>query len=155
VVVTASNSAGSGQARSAQVGPVLAAGPTKGQVRSALDQILSPHGRVAKIGMLLKKGGYTFSFKAPSAGKLVLEWYYVPKGAHITKKVKSKPKAVLVASASVVLHRVEKAKVRLKLTGKGRSLLKHAKREKLTTKATFTPVGEPKTTTTKTITVKN
>jgi hypothetical protein len=115
--------------------------------------VLSPSGKLAKIGKLLSLGGYTVAFRAPSAGKLVIDWYYVPKGARIARK--AKPKAVLVAAASVVFHKPGKTKVKIKLTGKGRGLLKHAKREKLTVKASFTPTGKTKTTSTKTITIKH
>jgi hypothetical protein len=83
VLVTASNSAGSAQATSSEIGPIPAAGPTPGQVRAALLKALDPSGNGAKIEMLLKHGGYVFSFTAPGAGRLVISWYYAPRGARL------------------------------------------------------------------------
>jgi hypothetical protein len=36
--------------------------------------VLSPSGKLSKIGKLLSLGGYTVAFGAPSAGKLVIDW---------------------------------------------------------------------------------
>ena len=80
-------------------------------------------------------GGYTFSFTAPSAGHLMISWYYVPKGAHLAKAKKPE----LVAAAGATFHHAGKAHVKLTLTGKGRKLLRGAKHLKLTTKARFAP----------------
>jgi hypothetical protein len=129
---------------------VLPAVPTVAQVKAALSRVLTPRGKAAMIGRLLKHGGYSFSFTAPSAGRLVIRWYLVRKGAHVAKA----KKPVLVASANVVLHKAGKATIKVSLTGKGRKLLKHAKRIKLIAKATFTPAGGTATSTTKTITLK-
>lgn len=152
VLVTATNSAGSGQASSSQVGPVVAAGPTTGQVKAALAQSLIVSGKTARIAQLLKHGGYLVSFTAPSPGHLVIRWYFVPKGAHLAK---AKQKPVLVATASVTFHQAGKAKLKITLTGKGRKLLKTAKHLKLTEKGSFTPAGGTTTSTTKTFTLKH
>ena len=151
VVVTATNSAGSGQAISSQVGPVVAAGPTTGQIKAALAQSLAVSGKTARIAQLLKHGGYTGSFTAPSPGHLVISWYFVPKGAPL---VKAKQKPVLVATASVTFHQAGKAKLKITLTRKGRKLLKGAGHLKLTEKGSFTPAGGTMTSTTKTFTLK-
>ena len=128
----------------------VSAVPTMAQVKAALRSVLKPRGKAAKIGRLLKHGGYSFSFTAPSAGRLVIRWYLVRKGAHVA----TAKKPVLVASASVVFQKAGKATIKVSLTGKGRKLLKHAKRIKLIAKATFTPAGGRATSTTKTITLK-
>ena len=120
------------------------------KIKAALSSVLKPRGKAAKIGRLLKHGGYSFSFTAPSAGRLVIDWYLVPNGAHVAKA----KKPVLVASANVVVHKAGKATIKVSLTGKGRKLLKNAKRVKLTVTATFTPAGGTATSTTKTITLK-
>ncbi len=128
------------------LGPVIL---TAAQVRAALLRVLKPHGKAARIGHLLRDGGYSFSFTAPSAGRLVIGWYRVPKGAHIARA----KKPVLVASGSAVFHKAEKGTIKVSLTHKGRKLLKHATRVKLTAKATFTPAGGPGTSATKIITL--
>ncbi len=150
VLVTASNSAGSAQSASGEVGPVVAAGPTSGQVRAALLKVLGPSGKGARIGQLLKHGSYSCSFTAPSGGRLVISWYSVPKGTHITKA----KKPVLVASSSVVFHKTGRANIKIALTAKGRKLLKGAKHLTLTAKGTFAPTGQAATSTTKTFTLK-
>jgi hypothetical protein len=135
---------------STAAGPVVSVGPSVAQVKAALSSVLKPRGKAAKIGRLLRNGGYSFSFAAPSAGRLVIDWYLVANGTHGAKA----KKPVLVASASVVFHNAVKATIKVSLTGKGRKLLKNAKRVKLTAKATFTPAGGTPTTTTTTITLK-
>ena len=152
MVVTASNGAGSAQAASGEVGPVLAAGPTSGQVQAALLNVLGPSGKGAKIGQLRKHGSYSFLFTAPSAGHLVISWYMVPKGAHVTKA--KKPKPVLVATLSVVFYNTDRRRIKIALTARGRTLLKRVKHVTLTAKGTFTPAGEAATSTTKTFTLK-
>ncbi len=138
VVVTASNGIGSAEADSSEVGPVVPAGPTSGQVRAALLNVLGPSGKGATIGQLLKHGSYAFSFTAPGAGRLVISWYSVPKGARIAKA----KKPVLVASSRVVLHKTGRANIKIVLTAIGRKLLKRVKHLTLTAKGTFTPTGQ-------------
>ncbi len=153
VVVTAHNPAGSVQAISSMVGPVTAAaplGPTSAETRAALLAILGAHGKNAGIKSLLKHGGYSVTFAAPSAGSLVISWYEVPKGARLAKS----KKPVLVASAHATFQNAGKATVKIKLTGKGRSLLKHSKHLKLTAKSSFTPSGGSSTSATKSFSIK-
>lgn len=138
VVVAASNSAGSGVAASGQVGPVLAAPPTAAQIKALLLKQIAPKGKAARIGAILKAGGYSLSFKALTAGKARVAWYLVPAGAHLAAA-----KPVLVASGRVTFAAAGTRKLKIKLTTKGKRLLKHAKRLKLTGKGTFTPTGTP------------
>ena len=144
VVVTASNSAGTAQAAANQVGPVIPAGPTVAQVRAALTKALSASSQRVKIASLLRSGGYTISFNPPGAGRLVIAWYFVPKGASLPggkprsgKKPTAKP--VLVAIARLTFHHAGKVKARIALTGQGRQLLKNATHVTLTVQATFVP----------------
>ena len=156
-VVTATNSAGSGQATSGEIGPVTAAGsgigtggaggPTVGQVKAALLAGLAISGKAATIAHLLADDGYLAVFIAPSAGELVIDWYYVPAGAHLANVKRPE----LVASARAALDKAGKTKVKIKLTASGRRLLKGTKHVRLTAKGSFTPAGGTKTTTTKTI----
>jgi PKD repeat protein len=145
VSVIATNSAGSANAASAQVGPVVAAavGPSAAQVKAALSKLLKPSGKSAKLKAILKAGGYSFSFTAPSAGKLVIDWFATVRG-----------KQVLVAAASVVFNAAGKATVKLKLTSQGRKLLHVGKAVKIATTARFTPTGGTRTTSTKISTLK-
>ena len=97
---------------------------------------LSPKGKPAKIAAILKHGGYSLSFKAPSAGKLTYSWYLVPKGAHL-----SAAKPVLIASGSAGFRKLGPVTIAIKLTPKGKTLLKQHKKVKLTAKGTYTPTG--------------
>jgi hypothetical protein len=135
VVVTATNSAGSAIAVSGQVGPVVAAGPTSTQILAALQMLLSLSGKHANIGQLLKHGGYSVSFSAPSAGQLLISWYLAAKGPSVT----SARSRVLVAGAGVAFHQAGKATVKVALTGKGRQLLRQAKHLTITVMTSFTP----------------
>ncbi len=88
------------------------AGPTTAQVRSALAGVLAPTGASARIAKLVKRGAYTFAFKAPSSGKLVIDWYQVPANEHA--------KRVLVASATASIKKAGKLSVKLTLTKAGK-----------------------------------
>ena len=134
VVVTASNAAGSALANSAQTAAVRAAGANAALVGRALLAVLVPAGKKARIRALLRLKGFRFAFTAPSAGQLSIRW--------LTRGT-SKP--LLVASATVHVTKAGTKTVRIKLTPKGRRLLKRSRRLKLTAKAAFTPTGGSKT----------
>jgi hypothetical protein len=139
--------------------PVTKRPPDAAQVKAALDKVLAPSGSAARIKALLKDGGYTFVFNAPSAGKLALAWYQVPKGARVPDareaKAKPKPKPVLVASVSAKIHKAGKIKVKIKLSRIGRKLLKSTgRRLKLTGQDSFTPAGAKQTTVRRTFSVR-
>ncbi len=112
-------------------------GPTAAQIRASLLSQIVPAGRAARITALLKSG-YTVSFTALTAGTVVIDWYYLPKGAHVSR---AKPKPVLVAAGRGSFSRAGSLKLKIKLTSRGRQLLKHAKRLQLTAKGTFTAAG--------------
>jgi beta-galactosidase len=113
------------------------AGPTSAQVRAALGAVLSPTGGSARLAGLVKRGGYTFTFTAPSSGKLVIDWFQAPASAHAKK--------VLVASAAVSVKKAGKVSVKLRLTKAGLKLLRRAKRQRLTATASFTPMHRSRT----------
>lgn len=71
------------------------------------------------------------------AGSLSVQWFYLPKGAKLAKKVKP----VLVASGKATFSKAGAGHIRLRLTGQARRLLKHAKRLKLMAKGTFVASG--------------
>jgi beta-galactosidase len=132
--------------------PATPPGPSRAKVKSKLAAILSPRGVQARIAKLLHNSGYTFKFDAPSTGKLMIDWYYVARSAQPSKQ--RKPKKVLVASASESIKKAGETKVKVRLNARGRSLLKHAKRQRLTVEARFTPMGESTTTSSKVIVLK-
>jgi len=101
-------------------------------LRDLLGRLLLPSGRGAKIAQLLKHKGYSLSLRAPSAQKLAIAWYLVPKGARVAGA-----KPVLAAAGSVSSAAAGAAKLTIRLTAKGRSLLSHAKRLKLTAKGSL------------------
>src|SRR5450755_2725666 len=69
-----------GQATTAQISYALT--PNVAQIKAGLRRAVTPHGRAARSTALLKKAGYVLTFRALSAGNLVIGWYYVPSGAH-------------------------------------------------------------------------
>jgi beta-galactosidase len=126
------------------------AGPSRARVRSALAGLLAPRGPAARIAKLLKRNGYTFRFDAPSSGKLVIDWDYAPP----RKRHARKPKPVRVAARTLSIKKAGRISVKLKLTKRGRRLLAHAKRERLTVRVSFTPIGQSTTTRLKIIELK-
>ena len=99
------------------------------------DQLV-PAGTAAKIGVLLKNGGYTFSFRPPRTGSLVIAWYFVPTRAGLTAAV-AKPTLAARGYADFVGRRT--AKITVRLTTAGRQMLQRSTSVRLTAKGTFTP----------------
>ena len=122
---------------------------TAAQLKALLVSLLAPTGKNAKVAALLKNGGYLDSFNAPSAGQLVISWYLVPKGAHLATT-----RPVLVAVGRFSFTQAGVAKLPIKLTAKGKSLLKHAKQLKLTAKGVLTLGGQKAVSATKSFTLK-
>lgn len=110
------------------------------QMRTWLSPILVPRGKGAKIRALLSHGGYSFTWTAPSAGRLTISWYQVPNGAHLSRT----RMPLLVATVSRDSSHYSKATLTIALTRAGRRLLKSARQLKLTAKASF--VGKHTTT---------
>jgi beta-galactosidase len=105
-------------------------GASTKQIRAALAAILRPKGPRGRIGQLLRDSGYTVRFDAPEAGRLVISWYHT-----------SARRRLLVAHAAMTLHRAGPVTVTIRLTGRGRSLLRHAQHLRLTAEASFTPIA--------------
>lgn len=159
VVVSASNTAGTATVSSSSVGPVSTAGPAPGKIKAALTAALRAPSHGATVTSILKHGGYTVSFIAPSAGRLLIAWYFLPPGAHLPlvghrASSKNKAKPMLVASVSMTYRQARKAQARITLTGEGRQLLRHAPHVKLVAASSFTPTGGPTTTIQTTINVR-
>ncbi len=112
-------------------------GPTRAQIRAALLRLLTPHGRAARIDMLMRRSDYVLRFTAPSSGKLEIDWYRVlPRSHH-------RPQRILVASAHVSVKRAGDVTVHVRLTRRGRALLRNARSLRLTADARFTAIGQP------------
>jgi hypothetical protein len=152
VVVTATNSAGSASATSAETSTVKAAGPSAASIKSLLESILAPSGSAAKIASIRKHGGYSFTFKAPVAGRLQISWRPPLKIAHDAGKKLSLPP--VIAGLSVVFHKAGGAKVKALLSAQGRKDLKKATALKLDATGTFTPTGQSAVTASKSFTLK-
>jgi hypothetical protein len=106
-----------------------------GRISASLNSHLTPAAKGAKRTALLKTGGFTFAFVATSPGTLAISWFEVPKGARLAAHAQP----VLVATASARFTTASTRKVTIKLTSKGKRLLKHNRQLKLVAEATFTP----------------
>jgi hypothetical protein len=126
--------------------------PSRAQIKAQLLRGLIPKGKAAKIATMLKNHGYRLSTKALAAGRAVIAWYYVPRGAHITAV---KPRPVLVAAGSRKFTRAGTATIRITLTRTGNQLLKNATHLTLTAKAIFTPANATAVVATRTFALKH
>jgi hypothetical protein len=106
------------------------------ELKELLLGLLAPSGKNAKIAAVLKHGGYALSFSALTPGQLTISWYLVPKGAHVAKA-----KPTLVARGQVALSAAGGSKLVIKLTSRGRALLKHAHKIKLTALGSMAGTG--------------
>jgi hypothetical protein len=108
-------------------------GPTTAQLKALLARALTPAGRRARIGGLLAHRGYRFSARALEAGTLRILWFH------------GKParKRVLLAGGSVKFMAAGRKQITIRLTKRGKRLLRHAKRLRITVVGTFTPTGQP------------
>ena len=80
---------------------------------------------------MLRNGGYRFAFSAPVPGRLRIAWYR--ESTHGMK--------LLVARVALGFHNPLSARVKLVLTGRGRTLLKGRRAIKLTASGSFAPAG--------------
>ncbi len=119
------------------------------ELKQLLLGLLAPSGKNAKIAAVLKHGGYTLPFSALSPGQLTISWYLVPKGAHVAKA-----KPTLVARGQVDLSAAGGSKLVIKLTSKGRALLKHAHEIKLTALGSMAGAGGVQVSATKAFVLK-
>jgi hypothetical protein len=150
VKVTATNEAGSSSTNSRGTSVVAPGKPgspsnvTSAAVYALLLKTLVLHGAGAELGAVLRHGGYSFSFVAPSSGRLAVSWYR-PLG---------RGGRVRIATASFTFHKAGTALIKLVLNGKGRRLLRGAKRMKLIATGAFTPAGQATTKATTSITLR-
>jgi hypothetical protein len=117
---------------------------------TSVANVLFPSGASAHIKKLLKANGWSFAFAAPWPGELVIEWYEVPKESHSSKTVHP----VLVAAGRASFTTVNHGNVRVRLTAKGKRLLKKAKKLTVTAKGTFLSFSRPALRAQKTFTLR-
>jgi hypothetical protein len=150
VTETASDVAGSaGPVSSAQTAVVVAthgggggSGPTAAQIKALLVSEIAPHGKSAAIGALRAAGRYPANVRALEAGRLVISWYFLPKGAHFpSEDANRRPKPILIASGTVSFRSAASAKITIKLTRAGTAMLKRSRKLKLTGTGSFIPAG--------------
>jgi alpha-tubulin suppressor-like RCC1 family protein len=108
------------------------------ELKASLLAQLTPKGKAAKLASLAKQKSYSYSFTALSPGKLTITWYFLPKGAHISRKATPVP----FASGQLSFKAPGTKKITIKLTTKGKSLIKHKSSIKLTARGSFTPTGK-------------
>jgi hypothetical protein len=112
---------------------------TLAALRGAISRALAPSGAHPKIDALLEHGRLAEMFTAPESGVLVIQWWWVPPGAHLAKRSRRNP--VLVAQGSAVFSAAGAGKIDVSLTSAGRRLLAAAKNLKLTARVQFTPTA--------------
>jgi alpha-tubulin suppressor-like RCC1 family protein len=117
---------------------VAAVKATRAQIAASLRLQLTPTGSAARLSRLAKQRSYSHLFNALTAGKLIVNWYFLPKGAHISRKVKP----VLFASGQLLFKGHEGKQLTVRLTKQGRALIGHRASLKLSAKGSFTPIGE-------------
>jgi hypothetical protein len=139
VVVTASNAFGGGRASSGLTAPV---GPPNTAIRRPLLRAVTLTGNGAHLRAVRAAHGYFFTFSAVIPGRLVVQWYYLPKGTRLGQAYGKHP-PVLVATAGTQIGRPRRVKVKLRLTRDGGPLLASKPLVKLTAKGTFSPPGRP------------
>ena len=119
--------------------PAGPAGPSSAQLKRSLLSALTPSGRASKIKAILKAGGYKLTLNALSGGTVGISWYLLPKGAHLSK---AKPAPILIATGQATVGAAGHIVIHMRLTAKGKQLLRHSKRLTLTAKGTFARAGQ-------------
>lgn len=152
VVETALNAGGTGSAASLAQLAQLAMTPSTAMIAASLRSQLVPHGPLARIAMMLRHRGITVPFHALTAGQLLIGWYYVPKGAHLTS---GKRRPLLLAIGKAHFPNASTKKLQIKLTAKGIQLLSKDKRLKVTATGSFKATGARAVNARRTFTLKH
>jgi hypothetical protein len=112
--------------------------PSAAALKKLLGALIVPHGEGGRIKALLKNGGYAESVDLPVPGTLTVSWTAGP---------------ATIGSGKVKVGEAGKTPFKIKLTGRGKTELQHARSLALTGKGSFTPAGHDTTSTTRTFTV--
>jgi streptogramin lyase len=126
VVVTAGNAAGSGRAESRTAGPI---GPSVRRVRAALAKLLATSAKRSTITRLLGDGSRRAAFGAPSRGLLSIAF-----------RVRG---STWIGGARRHFAKAGHRMVTIRLTRRGRRLLKRAAKLRLAVQVLYVPVGDP------------
>ena len=150
---TADNAGGTAApATSAQTAFVVAS--TAG-LQAVLVKVLVPPRGATKSEALLKHGGYEREFSAPVAGQLTIEWYYAPAGLKPTIR-HAPPSAVLIATVDVRIASPGLIKVNVRLTSRGKQLLRRAAGQLIiTAEGTYIQTTGPQATARRSFTVRH
>jgi hypothetical protein len=114
--------------------------------RAALAAMIAPGGSMQNIRALLRHNGYTMSFDAPGAGRLVISWH--------TRSHRAGTRPALLAYAAKTIRGAGVTSLRVALTRRGRRLLRHSRRVSVSSAATFVQSGGPTTTVTRPLTLR-
>jgi len=125
--------------------PACPSGPSATQIRTRVAKQLTPIGGAARIRGLLAHRGYTFSFKPPLGGTLIVTWYTASGGNS------AKPKLLARGHADFLDRHT--GTIKIVLTSTGRHVLAKATSLNVTAKATFTPIERAAVTTSRTFTL--
>jgi hypothetical protein len=117
---------------------------------AALSSSLAVDGAAARISAVLKHGGFAAPGSAAAPGTVTITWYSVPAGAHLARATKP----IMIAQGSHTFSTAGKASIKVRLTSRGRALLKRSKRVKLTAVGTFAPTHGTKSSKQKSFTLK-
>ncbi|HUN78402.1 MAG TPA: hypothetical protein VMU32_05745 [Solirubrobacteraceae bacterium] len=99
-----------------------------------------PDGKAPVIDDVLGARGFTITFKAPSAGTALIDWYSRGRGTSAARRTSDAP-PILVATGRARFAKTSTGRIRIELTRAGIRLLKHAKKVKLIARGIFTPTG--------------
>lgn len=162
VVVTATNSAGSTEAASSQVGPVNV---PPGAVTAQLSNMLAGAAKPANVNQLVNHGAVVLAVGGVKVGWASTGYWLVTfnpplraepcyvgiypvltppacsPSANVASAAKSKETLVLIASGKVKFSKPGKERLTLRLTSAGRRLLREHRRFKVATVGTFTPTN--------------
>ena len=112
---------------------------TAAELKASLLAQLTPKGRTAKVATVRRKKVYRYAFKALTGGTLVINWYFLPPGAHVAGK--GKPKPVLFATGHTSFPASGTKTITVMLSANGLKMLRHRNSIALTAKGTFSPPG--------------
>ena len=147
VVETASNAGGAGTAASATT--ALVPFPSSGTPTPNPTPNPPPVVKATMTKALLRKAlrpRFSFAFTTPVAGTLAVRWYSI--------KTRTRKKVFLLASGRHKFTGPGTARIKMKLTKKGKRILRKGNRVKVLAKAKFTPLSGKALTVSRRITVR-
>jgi hypothetical protein len=106
-------------------------GPSSAQIKAALLKSLPPSGNAARIGALVRNGGYSFKLNALAPGSAQINW-----------NAKNTSAVVALASGSANFTKAGSATVKVALTTTGKHVHQHANSLPITIHGSFTPTGK-------------